>query len=223
GSSATGASRSFTSTATTPSGPATSGSSSTSRPSRSTRSSTAAVCTGGPPRYPVSSGAAFNERHMPTSRIRTMAPSAASASCPCGIAVLCMASVPPSGAVRPRGSRGLTGKGLWSGRRHRGARSDRGERPGPGNHHSVGEAGDRLHVQPDEVVGVALGLLAGGQLLPGVLHQATGLLLSRGQRVGRLEGDVLLAQLGADVVLGEVGVAGEHHADDEEEPGQNQP
>jgi hypothetical protein len=74
-------------------------------------------------------------------------------------------------------------------------------------------AGDGLQVQADEVVGVAFGLLAGGQLLPGVLDEAVGLPLLVGQRVRGLERDVLLGQLIPDVVVGEVRVAGQHHAD----------
>jgi hypothetical protein len=54
--------------------------------------------------------------------------------------------------------------------------------------------GDRLEMQADEFVGVAFGLLAGGELLAGVGDQAGGLLLRGGEGVGGLEGDVLLAE-----------------------------
>ena len=43
---------------------------------------------------------------------------------------------------------------------------------------------DRLEVQADVVVGVALGLLPGGELLAGVLDDAGGLLLFVGEGVG---------------------------------------
>jgi hypothetical protein len=72
-------------------------------------------------------------------------------------------------------------------------------------------------VEPDELIRVALGLLAGGERLAGVLHQAGCPALLVGERVGGLEGDPLLDELVGHVLLGEVGVAGHHHADDEKQ------
>jgi hypothetical protein len=78
-------------------------------------------------------------------------------------------------------------------------------------------------VQADEVVGVAFGLLAGGQLLSGVGDQAGLLLLFGGEGVGRLERDLLLGELVVYVGVGEAGVAGEDQSGDEEESGEQQP
>jgi hypothetical protein len=76
-------------------------------------------------------------------------------------------------------------------------------------------------VQADEFVGVALRLLAGGQLLPGVLHQARRLAFLFGEGVGGLEADFLLRQLVLDVVVGEVRVAREHEPGDEQQSGED--
>ena len=65
--------------------------------------------------------------------------------------------------VRQRRVVGLLGRGNLGGRRCALRRAEVG----------VGLAvGDRLDVQADEVVGVALGLLAGGERLAGVLDEA---------------------------------------------------
>ncbi|MFD0591642.1 hypothetical protein ACFQZ4_02900 [Catellatospora coxensis] len=76
-----------------------------------------------------------------------------------------------------------------------------------------------LQVQADELVGVHLGLLAGGQLLPGVLDQTRLLALLGGEGVQGLERDVLLGELVGDVGAGEVGVGRQHHAGDRQQDG----
>ena len=73
------------------------------------------------------------------------------------------------------------------------------------------------------MVGVALRLRAGGHLLAGVLHEAGLLLLFGAHLVDRRERDLLLGELRRHVVVGEAGVAGEHHADRQEQAGEQYP
>ena len=69
---------------------------------------------------------------------------------------------------------------------------------------------DLLEVHCDEVIGVGLGLRAGGELLPGVLRHRRdhagrdlGAHLGVGECCRRREGDLLLGQLVVDVAVGE--------------------
>ena len=78
-------------------------------------------------------------------------------------------------------------------------------------------------MQADEVVGVALGLLAGGEGLTRVLDETRGLRLFGGEGVGGLEADLLLRQLVFDVALREVRVAGHDEPEHEQEDGKCEP